>query len=543
MGLKFKQETSEINFISSGLSLLRYNVPFLGIWHFRGEIRHTGSKCTTEWYKNLDERTKADLNIALINDMNNNDSDEPLMVNPENLSDREKAVKISKSYDLSDAHPSGLPLLPFPASLMSKRQALKYLSEQISREEKAKHPKKLTVKVKYGLEETRPSFWLEELWSWTNVTLSLYTVTDSKYTGMGTWVEFIKKSLEALLILNNVDPETHVVDLSNRVATVTKKRRHRGIFLPPMIIQSEGDVLGDNCDQVQEVSDHAEEGVLSHDQEVTECAEDGIPVQDDLDQELTDYTSLGLVREESNDCIAFNIEIDPNHNLNANPTSENAPLITGAETNQTGLGYVAREHLPPPVSTSAEFSNSLPGIFGGSFAASSSTSVKISSTGFSGGSFPSSTTADISSTCFLSGSSFTSTGVGISSTGVLNGSLPSFSSTGVGISSSDFSTESLPASTSAAVGSLSSSASSGGGISSAVFTPRRTIGKSPLKCATESNPKKRKVKLKGLEDVKKKRPEPQFSALPRAVKNKFENSQIQKNSGGGAACIKQPCSM
>ena len=169
--------------------------------------------------------------------------------------------------------------------------------------------------------------------------------TDSKYTGLGTWDEFIKKSLEALLILNNVDPETHVVDLSNKVATVTKKRRQRGIFLPPMIIQSEGDVLGDDRDQVQEVSDLAEEGVLNHDQEVTEGAEDG--VQDDLYQELTDYTSLGLVREESNDCIEFNIEIDPNHNLNAIPTSENAPFVTGAETTPTGLGYVAREPLPP----------------------------------------------------------------------------------------------------------------------------------------------------------------------------------------------------
>ena len=44
--------------------------------------------------------------------------------------------------------------------------------------------------------------------------------------------------------------------------------------------------------------------------------------------------------------------------------------------------------------------------------------------------------------------------------------------------------------------------------------------------------------MKGLEDLKKKRTEPQFSALPRAVKNKLENSQIQKNSGGGSCLYK-----
>ena len=75
MGLKHKQESSEINFISSGLSLVRYNVPFLGIWHFRGEIRHTGSKCTTDWYKNLDEQTKTNLKLALISDMNSDASE------------------------------------------------------------------------------------------------------------------------------------------------------------------------------------------------------------------------------------------------------------------------------------------------------------------------------------------------------------------------------------------------------------------------------------------------------------------------------------
>ena len=70
-----------------------------------------------EWFKHLDEESKRGLELALISDIKNiSEGSEPLLDNPENMTDREKAVNISRSLLKKNIHPSGLPLLPYPKS-------------------------------------------------------------------------------------------------------------------------------------------------------------------------------------------------------------------------------------------------------------------------------------------------------------------------------------------------------------------------------------------------------------------------------------------
>jgi hypothetical protein len=51
------------------------------------------------------------------------------------------------------------------------------------------------VRVVYGSDNWRPSFWLENMWGWTNLSKSNRRYTEAMYTGEGSLSEFLDKTI------------------------------------------------------------------------------------------------------------------------------------------------------------------------------------------------------------------------------------------------------------------------------------------------------------------------------------------------------------
>ena len=147
-GLKAKRERSEIIFIASGLNLVRQTIPLLALYTYRGDLKVIGTSKVSEWFERLDEDKKEDLKNSITSDIANISSNtEPLLSYPESMSDRDRTASISRVLDVN-CRQSALPLLPFPLSLMNKRQKIKYLSEYMANEANSRRP----VKFSYGAE-------------------------------------------------------------------------------------------------------------------------------------------------------------------------------------------------------------------------------------------------------------------------------------------------------------------------------------------------------------------------------------------------------
>ena len=286
-GSKEKRENAELNFISAGIGLIQQNVPAVAIWKHNGTVHHVGSCKMSEWFKNLDSETKENLNTALKGDeLNIIENNEPLLNNNPELGDREKAEKIVMSLPMGDNfHPSGLQLLPYPLDLINKREKLKYLSDRMIQEAKTR-TSKLTVKIAYGEDESRPSFWIEAFWSWENVTQSLHTIKDSMYTGPETWNDFLTKCMKKLLQSHNMDPETDVYKIELKTKTLERKRKQKGIVqISPAKVVSEDPqvkVVSEDTQYIQvpgnvsdeEVSEDTQANKLYHDAEAKEVSEE-----------------------------------------------------------------------------------------------------------------------------------------------------------------------------------------------------------------------------------------------------------------------------
>ena len=229
---KQNKNKSSVNLVDAVLRLLGKNVPTLAIWESKGELVWLGSADMSKWLTDLDDDLKEDLRSKLVSDMVKlSNNEEELLANVDHVPVKTRASLIFKSLTKAK-HSSGTQLLPFPLSLSNKRQKLKYISDLIRLESKEKK-----VKLVYGSEECKPSFWLEHLWCWKNLNGSVFTVEEKTYTGQGSWGEFLTQTIKCLLESRDLDPEKHVVDLGLKEKTLKKKKRIRGIHDCPAIIE------------------------------------------------------------------------------------------------------------------------------------------------------------------------------------------------------------------------------------------------------------------------------------------------------------------
>ena len=229
MTKKQNKDNCVVNFVSSLLSLLQKNVPVLALWEQKGELKHLGTTEMSDWFEKLDVDTKQRLKSSMVEDMINlTNNNEDLKLNPGNIPDHVRASSLYKSLI---NHPSEMPTLPFPLSVMSKKEKSKYLCDLIASEAKDKK-----IKVVYGSEICKPSFWLEDDWSWSNLKQTLTKTEEKMFTGQGSWTDFLSKTIRTLFESKSLDPENHVQNLDQKTKTLKKKKRIFGINDPPSVI-------------------------------------------------------------------------------------------------------------------------------------------------------------------------------------------------------------------------------------------------------------------------------------------------------------------
>jgi hypothetical protein len=115
--------------------------------------------------------------------------------------------------------------LPYPLSLLSKREKVRYVTDQAMMEAREKHNNPF-IKLDFGNPDFRPSFWLEDDWPWEMCKTSIHRVTEEMFTGQGTLSGFLERSIRHLLISSGKDPETFVCGDVNK-KTMAKKVRMR----------------------------------------------------------------------------------------------------------------------------------------------------------------------------------------------------------------------------------------------------------------------------------------------------------------------------
>ena len=258
MTKKQNEEVSGVNLVSAILRLLDKNVPVLAFWVHKGELKKLGTQLMSDWFDELDDVEKHNLKSSMVQDMINLSNNRDPLLNEDDVPVKVRASSIYKS--LTDpVHPSGTPLLPFPLTLMSKKEMAKYISDMIRSD--AKDHQKTVV---YGSENYRPSFWLEEDWSWSNMKTSVHRTKENMFTGQGSWVEFLSKTIRVLLESKCLNPETHVLNLEEKVNTLQKKKRFRGIHEPPAII------TGDRTEGNRSIDDGGNQHQLCQDDSVVE---------------------------------------------------------------------------------------------------------------------------------------------------------------------------------------------------------------------------------------------------------------------------------
>ena len=238
--------------VSAVMRLMDKNIPVLVFWEHKGHLKKLGSTAMSKWFADLEDNVKKDLRNQKVSDLQSliNGTEELLDQN-ENLPDKVKASCVYKSVT-NPAHPSGVPLLPFPLAVMNKKEKGKYLCDLIRSE--ARDNK---LKFQYGDQGSRPSFWLEEDWSWSNLKESLFLVTEKTFTGRGTWMEFLSKTFKNLFDAKNLSPETHVESLEFKSDKIMKKKKkYHGIHDGPSIVptheEADTECLNDDDLSVQQ---------------------------------------------------------------------------------------------------------------------------------------------------------------------------------------------------------------------------------------------------------------------------------------------------
>ena len=220
--------------VAAVMRLMDKNIPVLVFWEHKGQLKNLGTSAMSKWFADLDDIVKTNLTNQMVLDLQSLiEGNEELLDNNENVPDKVKASCVYKSVT-NPVHPSGVPLLPFPLSLMNKKEKCKFLCDVIRSEAKEKK-----VKFQYGEESCKPSFWLEQVWSWKNLKESLFLVTEKSFTGRGTWMEFLSETIKAAFDATNLDPEFHVEHLELKSVKMKQKKKLRGIHDVPSVVTNE----------------------------------------------------------------------------------------------------------------------------------------------------------------------------------------------------------------------------------------------------------------------------------------------------------------
>ena len=208
--------------ITTILKLAKLRVPVSAVWFLEENMRITGTPNLEAYLSQLDQDSLAK---AVKEDMKNfakSDNDEHILVEliPETVQAKQifkKLLPVSRDMDR----------LPFPLSMMNRREKVHWLTNEIHREQKEVSGRTST-KVKYGDPNLMPSFWLNEEWDWTLLTRNLSNVHNENYTGPGELSDFITRLVENCIKMKGEDPELFVKK-NIKEKYLTQKMKNRDI--------------------------------------------------------------------------------------------------------------------------------------------------------------------------------------------------------------------------------------------------------------------------------------------------------------------------
>ena len=193
MGKKDRKEKCQLKLITGVLQLIKKKVPVMLLWLNQGEMQKIGTRNILDWFDSLDDEVKGDLSSRMVQDIISMNANREVMAeNNQNINDAEKAVRILKNMSSL----TELPRLPYPLSLMNKRQKIKYLSDRIFEEAKV-----AGVQVIYGSKSWKPQFWLDDVWAWHNLTKPLIKITEAEFSGEGSYADFLENLIRSILFL------------------------------------------------------------------------------------------------------------------------------------------------------------------------------------------------------------------------------------------------------------------------------------------------------------------------------------------------------
>merc|ERR1712086_731498 len=131
-----------VSLIKAFLKVLKRNIPVALVWYQRGSVRKIGSQNLAKWMESLDQSL---LHNAMESDLESLiNGDEPLVIDndEDEASDKllvEQGDKLLATKLLhNEMTKADIPRLPFPLSLMNKKEKVRYVSHQIWEEHRAK---------------------------------------------------------------------------------------------------------------------------------------------------------------------------------------------------------------------------------------------------------------------------------------------------------------------------------------------------------------------------------------------------------------------
>ena len=170
-------------------------------------------------------------------------------VNAESPMDTNVNVSDSQREQLSPFSPIKL---PFPLSVMNRKQKMGWLAKEIFREQNTRTGSTKAY-VKYGDPRCKPSFWLSDEWDWTLCTINLSKLKTEMYTGPGDFQDFLTRLIENCLSMAGKDPETYVENM-NRII-LRKKKKAKGIHVSSHIVDNHIDMGRDSDIDIDNVAD------------------------------------------------------------------------------------------------------------------------------------------------------------------------------------------------------------------------------------------------------------------------------------------------
>ena len=196
--------------------------PVAVLWYENNSINVEGTEKLKQFLKQL---KKDDIETAIKEDIFHFAVD----VNAESPMDTDA------DNQMEQQSPSSPIKLPFPLSVMNRKQKIVWLAKEILREQNTRTDSSKAY-VKYGDPRCKPSFWLSDEWDWTLCKINLSKVKTEMYTGPGDFQDFLTRLIENCLSMAGKDPETFVESM-NRII-LKKKKKAKGIHVSSHIVDN-----------------------------------------------------------------------------------------------------------------------------------------------------------------------------------------------------------------------------------------------------------------------------------------------------------------